>query len=85
MREKLREYVANELLDGRIYGQLGEEDDLLTSGLVDSLGIMSLVTFIEEEFGIRVPPEDVTLESFSTVASIAAYLERQKIESASSE
>jgi len=45
---------------------LSDDDDLLTSGLVDSLGMMSLVAFIEEQFGVAVPPEDVTLETFST-------------------
>ena len=60
MKQRLSDYIREELLDGRIYRDLKEDDDLLTTGLVDSLGMMSLVTFIEDEFGIRVPPEDVT-------------------------
>ena len=72
MKEILISYIRDELLDGRIYADLKEDDDLLTSGLVDSLGMMTLVTFIEETIGIRVPPEDVTLESFSTITQIVS-------------
>lgn len=78
MKEALGTYIREELLDGRIYSQLSEDDDLLTTGLVDSLGMMSLVAFIEEEFGIRVPPEDVTIESFSSITAITTYLESRQ-------
>ena len=82
MRNVLRTYIREELLDGRIYADLTDHDDLLTSELVDSLGMMSLVTFIEDRFGIRVPPEDVTIESFSTISAIVRYLEGRKSEDA---
>lgn len=78
MKQRLSDYIREELLDGHIYRDLKEDDDLLTTGLVDSLGMMSLVTFIEDEFGVRVPPEDVTLESFSTIVSIVSYLETRQ-------
>lgn len=78
MRNVLRTYIREELLDGRIYADLTDDDDLLTSELVDSLGMMTLVTFIEDRFGIRVPPEDVTIESFSTISAIVSYLEGRK-------
>ena len=78
MKNVLRTYIREELLDGRIYADLTDDDDLLTSELVDSLGMMSLVTFIEDRFDIRVPPEDVTIESFSTISAIVSYLEGRK-------
>jgi len=78
VKDALREYITQELIDGRVYSNLSDDDDLLTSGLVDSLGIMSLVAFIDERFGISVPPEDVTLESFSTIATMANYLESRR-------
>lgn len=82
MKQVIHDYVTTELVDGRIYANLSDDDDLLTSGLVDSLGMMSLVAFIEERFGIAVPPEDVTLETFSTIEAIATYLESRQVEKA---
>ena len=75
MKDALKRYVMEEILVHRLDRELGDDEDLLASWLVDSLGMMRLVGFIDEEFGISVPPEDVTIESFSTIATIAGYLE----------
>ncbi|MEM6988128.1 MAG: acyl carrier protein, partial [Pseudomonadota bacterium] len=53
--------------------ELPEDQDLLMSGLVDSLGVMRLVGFIEETSGITIPAEDVLLENFGSLSQINAY------------
>ncbi len=73
MKSVLAKYIGDQLLSGR--GVVSEDDDLLGSGLLDSLGIMQLVLFIEKEFAVDVPPEDVTIENFQSVAKIGVYLE----------
>lgn len=50
------------------------DDELLLSGLVDSISVMRLVGHIEDAFGVVIPPEDVTIERFETVAAIAGYV-----------
>lgn len=75
MRNQLVDYIGGQLLSGRVRGGVSEDEDLLGSGLLDSLGIMQLVWFIEEELGVAVPPEDVTIENFQSVAKIGDYLE----------
>ncbi len=72
--DELLAFVSSELLRGRAGADLQPEDDILGSGLVDSLGVMRIVAFIEERFDITVPPEDVRIEHFLTVRQIAAYL-----------
>ena len=74
MKEKIREFIVTELLAGR---DIGSHEDLLISGLVDSLGVMRLVTYIEDQFATPVPPEDVTIENFATIDTIGAYVERR--------
>ena len=76
MKNALQSYVATTLLNGE-RPELGEDTDLLTSGILDSLGVMMLVGFIETEIGVEVPPEDVTIENFRTIASIDDYLMRR--------
>lgn len=49
-------------------------DDLLISGVMDSMGMMRLIAFIEETFQIAVPPEDMTVENFTSVQNITDYL-----------
>ncbi len=52
------------------------DTDLLTTGLVDSLGAMELVHFLEEHRNIDVDPVDITIENFGTVNSMVALASR---------
>ena len=67
----LRDYICNTLLDGR---EIARDENLLLSGLLDSLGVMSLVTFIETKFAIEVPFEDVVIENFATLDAMTNYI-----------
>lgn len=78
MRAELTRFLTDELLTGRAPEALSADDDLLASGLLDSLGVMQLVWFIEKEFGVQVPPQDVTIEHFQSVDRIAAYVEGRR-------
>lgn len=53
------------------------DTDLLLTGLVDSLGVVQIVGWIEDELGIEVDPLDVVLENFQTVERMVAYIDRQ--------
>jgi len=76
-KEVLQQYIDQELMSGQQHIEVDEK--LLSDGRVDSLGIMRLITFIEATFGIKVPPEDVTIENFHTINLIAEYIDsRQK-------
>lgn len=76
--DTLVRYVSQELLDGPNGANLQADDNLLTSGLIDSLGIIRLVNFIEDSFGVEVRPEDITIENFRTINVIANYLETRR-------
>jgi acyl carrier protein len=67
------QYIATELL-GKPERIIGEDEDLLTGGLVDSMGIMTLVFFIEQRFDVHIPPGDVTIDNFGTLRAIERYL-----------
>jgi acyl carrier protein len=59
-------------------GELHETDSLLESGVIDSVAMIDLVSFIEETYGIHVPDEDLMPEYFETLASIVSYIEKKK-------
>ena len=77
MSTTLIEFIQNELAIGRA-STIQPEDDLLSAGIVDSLGILRLVVFVEEQFGIKIADEDVVIENFQSVAALTRYLEKQK-------
>ncbi len=72
---KLTSYILSDVLLDSTHTDLAVDDDLLEDGLVDSLGIMRLLAYIETEFGFAVPAQDVTVETFMSVGAIVAYLE----------
>ncbi len=76
--ELIIKFIDEEILYGQYDEPLEPDTNLLLTGLVDSLGIMRLVLHIEEELGISVPPEDIVIENFLTVADMTRYLEGQK-------
>jgi acyl carrier protein len=78
-RVTLRDYIQNELLAGNDHTTIAFDDDLLLSGLLNSLTVMRLVTFIQEKFDIEVPVEDVVIEHFMTVQAITDYLQERGI------
>ena len=69
--ETLKRFVEGELLSGR---EVSNDENLLLSGLVDSLGVMRLVAFIEKSFEFKVPAGDVKLANFQSLEAVAAYV-----------
>ena len=60
----------------------GLETPLLQSGLIDSLGMVDLVAFIETTFGIQVDDEELVPENFETIFAIAGFVEHKRSKSA---
>ena len=75
-KELLREYISQQLLDG--HENLDVEDNLLTTGMIDSHGVMRLLVYIEETFGLQVPPIDITIENFRTISLMTDYIHRMQ-------
>lgn len=55
--------------------QVKDGDALLEGGMLDSQGVLEVISFIEERFSIHVPDEDLVPEHFQTIAGIAAYVQ----------
>lgn len=78
LQRQLIDYISTEILDEMEMGDIDVDDDLLRTNLLDSLGVMRLVTFIHDELNVDVPAEDVTLGNFRTVAVLASYLSARR-------
>ena len=76
--QEVGDFIESELLPGKGTGALAPDDDLLAKGLVDSHGVMELVGFIEERYGITVRDEDLTPENFQSLTSIEQYVDSRR-------
>ena len=54
------------------------EDDLLAAGLIDSMTLIDLLVSLEEEFGIRIPLDELQIEDVRSISSIARLVEHQR-------
>jgi acyl carrier protein len=75
LAERIRTFLEEEL--GVDRSQVTHEAQLVTTGLVDSAGMVRLAVLIEEEMGIVIPDRDIHADHFDSLAKIEAYLRRK--------
>ena len=73
----LREHVHSRYAGGAS-APLETEYDLLESGVVDSMGVIELTSFLEQEFSITVEPEDIVPDNFRSLGAMTRYVGAKK-------
>lgn len=73
----IEEFIVTEITGELRPGEVSRDTDLLAAGLIDSLGIMELVKFLEGRFGIAVGDEDLEPDNFRSIDAIAAFVARK--------
>ena len=76
--DRIREYILTELLYDRDLPGLADDAPLIGNGYLDSMGIMVLVLWLEEAFGIKIDDDEVVPERLETIHSIATWT-REKL------
>ncbi len=71
---KIREYIASNLLFSD--NGFGYDDDasFLQEGIIDSVGVLELVLFVEETFGVEVNDQEIIPDNFDSVDKLASYI-----------
>jgi acyl carrier protein len=75
---KIKDYIAKNLLFSEEGYTYADDVSFLQEGIIDSLGVMELVEFVQKEFGIKVEQTEVTPEHFDSVAKLAAFVKTKK-------
>lgn len=75
LRENLMSYIQESLLHGSS-APLGPGTSLIETGILDSVALVNLLTYVEDRTGVRIPDVEVTPENFDTVESIEALVQR---------
>ena len=76
VKEKIRKFIVENFLFGNDDG-LKDDSSFLDEGIIDSTGILELVSFLEEEFLISVEDEELIPENLDSIANVTAYLEKK--------
>ncbi len=78
VEQAVREYIVENFMMGEEDGELGSTDSFLDTGLIDSTGVLELVEFIEDNYGIEVNDEEMLPENLDSVSNIAAYIAKKQ-------
>lgn len=73
----IREFIRETMLFGDETFDLHDELPLLDEGIVDSTGVIELVVFVEDRFGISVGAGELVPENFDSIANLSAMVDRK--------
>jgi acyl carrier protein len=73
---KIRAYIGENFLFGEA-DQLGVDDSFLDKGIIDSTGILEIVMFLEEQFGIKVADSEMLPENLDSIGNIGRFITKK--------
>ena len=74
--QTIRELFKNDK-EFKYQEDLGAEDNLVEKGVMDSFGMITLVTLLEKKFDVRILPEEMVEENFTSIKSITEFIKRK--------
>jgi acyl carrier protein len=74
----IKDYILNNLLAESGRTEMGLDESLISSGVLDSMILLQLVAFIEDQFGITVEDEELIPDNFETINHMVTLVERKR-------
>jgi len=74
IRCELHSFIRETFLQLRPKLQVGDNDDLVGTGVLDSLAFVEVISFIQNRYGVFVRDVDITPENFGSVAAMTRHL-----------
>jgi Acyl carrier protein len=78
--DTIRRFILTRYLPGESADNLTDTTPLRSSGILDSLATLALISFLEEQFKIEVEAHETDIDNFDRIQDIAAYVERKRAE-----
>ena len=79
VKARVRAYILENLLFSSDPNELPDDASLLDRGIIDSTGVLEVVLFMEESFGLRVKASEMLPQNFDSVNAIVAFVERSRL------
>jgi acyl carrier protein len=74
---RVRNYILENFLFTDSADAFADSDSFLERGIIDSTGVLELIFFVEEQFGIKVADKEMVPENFDSVDNIASFVQRK--------
>jgi acyl carrier protein len=83
VRSELRKFIIDNFLFGKDSLEFSDDDSFIERGLIDSSGVLELVGFLEETYGIKVQDNELVPENLDSINQLLQYLDKKFAESTS--
>lgn len=77
IRQELRRFVVTNFLLGEDDAVLEDDASFIEQGIVDSTGVLELVSFLEQRYAIKLDDEDLVPDNLDSIHNLLAFLERK--------
>lgn len=74
----IKRFVIDEFIPDISPDELSSDDDLLTNGVIDSLGLLKVIAWLEHQFQLPVDDVELSPDSFRSVAAINSFIENTR-------
>ena len=78
IKEEMRQYVLNEFLPGEKASNLHDDTPLRSSGIIDSVGLLRMIDFIESRYTIQVDAHEAGVENFDRIEDMAMFIQNKR-------
>ena len=75
--QDIRAFIIENFLFGQCTEEFSDQDSFLEKGIIDSTGVLELVSFLEEKYGIKVEDEDLLPDILDSVDRVVAFIDRK--------
>ena len=77
VKTELRKFIVENFMFGQENQDFSDDASMLENGLIDSTGVLELVAFVEEKYGISVADEELVPTNFDSVDNLAEYVRKK--------
>jgi acyl carrier protein len=77
IKQQIIDFITTNFLFDDIQTSLNEKESLLETGVIDSTGVLELIAFIEETYGIKVEDEEIIPENLDTILDITYFIKQK--------
>ena len=78
IKNTVKKFILSEYLPGEDPAALTDTTPLLTTGILDSIAILKVVTLLEDQFGILIQPHEAVVENLNTLSDIERFVAAKK-------
>jgi acyl carrier protein len=77
IEQEIRQFIIDNFLFGELEAKLFNDDSLLDRGIIDSTGVLELVTFLEDKYGMKIQDDELVPKNLDSVNGLVQFVNRK--------